>query len=74
VRCAVAWVLTGDRWGGVGRVGGGMMVIVGCARPVRILRSWVSSASVRPAWGWGGDVAVVLWGWVALIGACWRIG
>jgi hypothetical protein len=47
------------------------MVIVGCARPVSILRSWVSSAGVRQGGSWGGDVAVVLWGWVARIGACW---
>ena len=39
VRCAVAYVLTGDRWGCVGRVGGGTMVIVGCAKPFRIVRS-----------------------------------
>ena len=67
-------MLIGDLWGGVGRVGGGTMVIVGCARPVRILRSCVSSSGVRHDGGWGGGVAVVLWGWVALTGACWWVG
>jgi hypothetical protein len=50
------------------------MVIVGCARPVRILRSCVSSSEVRHDGGWGGGVAVVLWGCVALTGACWWVG
>ncbi len=53
-------MLTGNLWGGVGRVGGGIMVIVGCVRPVRIRRSWVSSAGVRHEGGWGGAGAVVL--------------
>jgi hypothetical protein len=58
VSCAVACVLPGDRWGGVGRVGGGTIVIVGCVKPLRIVLSWVSSVGVRHAGGWIGAVAV----------------
>jgi hypothetical protein len=45
-------------------VGGGTMVIVGCDRPFRILRSWVSSAAVRFEGGWGGGGMMVMCGWV----------
>jgi hypothetical protein len=45
-------------------VGGGTMVIVGCERPFRILRSWVSSAAVRFEGGWGGGGTMVMCGWV----------
>ena len=67
-------MFTGGCWGGLGRVGGGTMVIVGCARPVSILRSCESSSGVRHYGGLGDGVAVVLWGWVALTGACWWVG
>jgi hypothetical protein len=39
------------------------MVIVGCDRPMRILRSWVSSAAVRSEEGWGGGGTMVMCGW-----------
>lgn len=63
-------MFTGGCWGGLGKVGGGTMVIVGCVRPVSILRSCESSSGVRHYGGLGDGVAVVLWGpvWSWLVG------
>jgi hypothetical protein len=50
------------------------MVIVGYDRPVRILRSWLSSAAVRHEGGLGGGGMMVMCGWVCPPCVYWRLG
>ena len=66
-------MLTRGCCGGMGRVGGGTMVIVGYDRPVRILRSWLSSAAVRHEGGLGGGGMMVMCGWVCPPCVYWRL-